>query len=303
MPPTPAARGDGRGQNSNRGPRGPRRRENEAQDRGNNRRAPRSIAVVELEVTLQSQQAQYVQERALFRVMRSLYTISVILRHIAKPKEVDDVLAVVFSRIDEVKKAIEADHARLTKLLEDSGAAFKLSFTRPTPVTVQISSPHARRYLELIQLLDKHMNLVEGLWLCELLSDTQRHEAQEGSTGQVLALAGQINEIETRARDAARRQGKEEDVAAELAETAASSAAPDDKAAETASVAEVPTDGSADAPVDDAVATDPVSEQVVVTEMPASTVARATLANAHDEPDVTATAGDAPVRTAAKTAA
>lgn len=220
MPPTPPPRGDGRRSTFNRGPRDPRQRENPGQDRQSNanRRPPRSIAVVELEVTLQSQQAQYVQERALFRVMRSLYTVSVILRHIAAPKDVDEVLKVVFARIAEVRANLEQSHARLSKVLADSGANPKLMFTQPAPVKVQISSPHARRYLELIQFLDKHMDLVERLWLCELLDDAQRHEAQDTATGQVLALAGQINDIETRARDAARRQGKEEIVAEELAE-------------------------------------------------------------------------------------
>lgn len=231
MPPTPAQRGNGRGDASNRTRRPQGRRPNEARDRDQNRR-PRSIAVVEVEVTLQSQQAQYVQERALFRVMRSLYAISVILRHIAAPKEVDDVLKVVYSRIDEVRKGIEQEHARLAKILKDSGAEPKLTFTQPAPVKVQISSPHAKRYLDLITFLDIYMALVETLWLSDLLDDAQRHEAQEAATGHVLSLAGQINDIETRAREAARRQGKDEVVAEELAETG-DARAPDETARDT----------------------------------------------------------------------
>ena len=178
--------------------------------------APRGYSRPEFHVpvTLQSAHAHRVVGRSLIRVARALYGIDVVLHAIGDARQMEEVEGLVDGLLGTFAQRLEEEIARVEALKSANGIAAVPRYTNPSRVTFRISSPQLSQYANLIQALDRLTVGIDTLWLSGLFSNRQRADAVYTWRNELLSVGRRIVEIEARARDFARRQGKEEEIAA-----------------------------------------------------------------------------------------
>ena len=175
-----------------------------------------SKPVLDQTLTIHSQNAQYVLQRghSFLLVVRALYAISVVLRIIGEEADMDRIETLVSERIDAVARMLQEEHARLKALAEEEGGVPVPRYTNPHEVTLRLSSPQLAQYVRLVVLLDKILMLLDGLWFAGVLSNKQRKDATYDLRRLVYGLGREIIDLERRARDSARRAGKDAELQA-----------------------------------------------------------------------------------------
>ena len=173
------------------------------------------MPVMSMKVKLYSDQAQRVYERSLDRLMRSLYATSVIMRILGAAEAARAASTEIERRLTEADNEIELKIQQTSELqrnleIQTEGT---ISYTLPKEVTVQISSPLAGRFLQIVRKMDTALLGVETMWFAGAFSDEQRFQEIGRITKVVYGVAQEIVRLEQRARAAARRTGKDEQVA------------------------------------------------------------------------------------------
>jgi len=178
-----------------------------------------SRPVFEETITIHSSHAQRILDRGYYRVAAALYAIDVVLRIIGDHDEMDAVETLVDGHIQAFATTMEQERQRLLMLREQSGITRQVKYTRPVTLKIQISSPQMAQYTVLIQVLDRLMMEIDSLWMNAVL--TSKQKALAGYTWRValLRIGREIMTLERRARDAAARDGKADEVAAATADT------------------------------------------------------------------------------------
>ena len=87
-----------------------------------------------------------------------------------------------------------------------------MAYTQPRTLTVKISSPQLALYTTLVQVLDRLMMEIDVLWLNRALSNKERKNAVYAWRVELLEVGRRIVLLERRAREAAVRQGKGDEV-------------------------------------------------------------------------------------------
>jgi hypothetical protein len=176
------------------------------------RRDAFSRPVFDQTIRIHSHHAQRLLDRGFLLVVRALYGIDVVLRILGDDEEMDQVEAIVGQLIAELAEALRAEHARLAQLREANGISATPRYTNPKQITVHISSPQLAQYTALIEELDRLMMAMDTLWLTGVLTNKQRADGAYQWRTRVLRAGREIIEIERRARAAAQRRGKGEEL-------------------------------------------------------------------------------------------
>ncbi|WP_295391009.1 hypothetical protein [uncultured Thiodictyon sp.] len=178
-----------------------------------------SRPVFEETITIHSSHAQRILDRGYYRVAAALYAIDVVLRIIGDHDEMDAVEGLVNGHIQTFATAMDDENKRLMILRDQSGSTRTVKYTRPITLRIQISSPQMAQYTLLIQELDRLMMAIDSLWMNAVLTSKQKAMAGYDWRVALLRIGREIMTLERRARDAAARYGKADEVAAATAET------------------------------------------------------------------------------------
>jgi hypothetical protein len=177
-----------------------------------------SRPVFEETIIIHSSHAQRILDRGYYRVAAALYAIDVVLRIIGDHDEMDAIEGLVDAHIQAFATAMEDENKRLMILRDQSGITRSVKYTRPITPRIQISSPQLAQYTLLIQVLDRLMMEIDSLWMNAVLTSKQKAIAGYEWRVALLRIGREIMALERRARDAAARYGKAEDVAAATAD-------------------------------------------------------------------------------------
>jgi len=184
-----------------------------------------SVPAFEQNVILNTLQAQKVMHRVFGRASGSLYRIDVILRIISGDADAERVEVVINTMLAEVEVALKEAAAEMGVKLEENGVDLLPTYDQPTEQVVRITSPHVARFLSLVRKLDALISQIDALWLSALMTNKDRNDAVYRWQQRVIGLGSRIIGLERRARLAAQRQGKGDEV-----ESAAPAPAPEQDA-------------------------------------------------------------------------
>lgn len=177
-----------------------------------------SVPAFEQNLTLNTLQAQKVMTRSFSRTAGSLYRIDVILRIIGGEESAERMEMVISTAIREVETELQNAQKQMSDLLEDNGVDQLPVYDTPTTESVRITSPHVSRFVGLVRKLDRLVSSIDALWLSGLMSNKEHSDALYTWQQKVIGLGSRIIGMERRAREAARNQGKSEEVAQNLPE-------------------------------------------------------------------------------------
>jgi len=193
----------------------------DAQPHPKPRREPTSRPEYRVGMTFKSAQARRVYERSFHTMSYSAFSVDVILRVIGgKPDAVNAVMTLIDERIEIFGQSIEAELSTLKAKAQERGLKNLPSYSNPMEVEVAISSPQAGKISRLLLRFDELMSVMDMLWFNGELSGDKRIELQQNFERRFYSLAGFLFNIQGRARNQAKRQGKEDEVQAEAPEQA-----------------------------------------------------------------------------------
>lgn len=178
--------------------------------------SPYSRAIIQRTVEFNSLQAQRVMHRSFEKLKQSLFSLSVILRIISDNEtEIEKIDAYIDEQFASAEEDFATEQARLRKVLEDNGVEDLAGYSRPETYKIELDSPRANTFLRLIALLDNLMLFIDTAWLCGEFDDKQKKNATFQWQQRLIKLAGRIIALEKRARVAATKKGKDEEVQAQ----------------------------------------------------------------------------------------
>ncbi|OED47526.1 hypothetical protein ACH42_02870 [Endozoicomonas sp. (ex Bugula neritina AB1)] len=186
-------------------------------------RAPASRPIFKQKLVVQSLQGQRIMNKSFEYVERSLFRLGVILRIIGEAEQIDEVNAVIQKFESEVKVDFQEHEARLCAILNQNGLGDDgmvdddslCEFTSPETYEIDISTPQLRQFIALLSNLDRVIQKTDTLWLMGAFSDKQRMIANYQAQQRLFRFAGRIIGLERRARFAAYKKGREQEVEAE----------------------------------------------------------------------------------------
>ena len=177
--------------------------------------SPHSRAIIQRTVEFNSLQAQKVMHRSFEKLKQSLFSLSVILRIISDNEtEIEKIDAYIDEQFVSAEEDLATEQARLRKILEDNGIEDLAGYSKPETYKIELDSPRANTFVRLIAQLDNLMLLIDTAWLCGEFDDKQKKNATFQWQQRLIKLAGRIIALEKRARVAATKKGKDEEVQA-----------------------------------------------------------------------------------------
>ena len=178
--------------------------------------SPYSRAIIKRTVVFKSLQSQRVMHRSFDKLKQSLFSLSVILRIISdEESEIEEIDIYIDEQFSSTEADLATEQTRLKKILEDNGVVELANYSKPESYEVEIDSPRANTFLRLITQLDDMMLLIDTAWLCSEFDDKQKKNATFQWQQRLIKLAGRIIALEKRARIAATKKGKEDEVRAQ----------------------------------------------------------------------------------------
>ena len=174
-----------------------------------------SVPAFEQMLKLNTLQAQKVMRRVFSRAAGSLYRTDVILRIIGGDEDAERVELVINQMLSEVETALQEAQKEMAQRLEENGVDVLPVYDAPTEEQVRITSPHVARFVSLVRKLDLLITQIDALWLSGLMTNKERNDAVYRWQQRVIGLGSRIIGLERRARQAAQRKGKGDQVEAE----------------------------------------------------------------------------------------
>lgn len=162
--------------------------------------------------TIYTLQAQRVVDRSLVRASYSLFSLDVILQVIGDRDQIDEVSDVVHGHISKASQDMGEKLTQMKALLEQHQITEQPTYTNPRELEVEITSPQVAQFLRLITQLDSLMAMIDTLWFHGVLTSKQRTQAGLEWQQHLNRLASRIIGVEKRARIAANKQGKRDEV-------------------------------------------------------------------------------------------
>jgi len=169
-----------------------------------------SQAFVNRNITLNSRFSQNAYTRIYESVSGSLYLLGIVLRIIGTEDDAQSVEEITDNMINNVETDLRNERDRLVVVMENNGIDdMRASYTSPITIDVQITSPRASRFLNMVELLDEISCRLDCLWLSNLISDQQYSNAGYMWQRRVVRLANRIRINTTRAIKSAKTKGEE----------------------------------------------------------------------------------------------
>jgi len=137
-----------------------------------------SMPFMKSKMTLQTEHAQSIFERANKLWEEAMITLSVTMRNF-KPEDQCLVVDAEADRIlEECVKRLETEQKRLVTLAESNGididGDFQIEYTLPRTYEANITSPRETRFHKMIRDFDSFCMLMDALWMMKLVTDRAR---------------------------------------------------------------------------------------------------------------------------------
>lgn len=187
-------------------------------------RAPRTHAdystpVLHKTLVLKSHQAQQVESRILATTMSSMYITEVVLRIIGDSKEAEAVSEIINSNLKGEEEALRATLAQLEQVRTSNMIDVVPEYSKPISKPLEVSSPQAMRFLMLLEGYDKLIGVVDSLWFAGVMDGKQKATATWEWQRRLVRLGNSVIALERRARAAAVRKNKGEEVSKVVGDT------------------------------------------------------------------------------------
>lgn len=154
---------------------------------------------------LNSFHAQQIYRRGFETASNALYSLSVVLRFIGSDEQARQVEAFVDEHLTNTIKDLQAESARLAKLMENDGIDAQVGYSGPQVFDVKISSPRILRFLNLVKEYDQMVAKLDALMLAEAIDENQYSVGIYEWKRRLLRLANRFRTQASRAVIAARR--------------------------------------------------------------------------------------------------
>ncbi|MBP3998242.1 hypothetical protein [Pseudomonas koreensis] len=178
-----------------------------------------STPTISSTVSLNTDVAQRVFRDTFQVASRSLFTIDVVTRALAKKNtafDYSEVLKAVMKIIDDIQTKLSKDKAQIEQLLTSENVRGKTRYDHSVEQAYSISTPHANRFALIISDLDSYLVLIDTAWLSGLIPSNSVADLKYGWRRSVLRATRQLTHI---ARDSMKKVNRSgEELAAEVRE-------------------------------------------------------------------------------------
>jgi hypothetical protein len=178
-----------------------------------------STPTISSSVSLHTDVAQRVFRDTFQVASRSLFTIDVVTRALAKKNtafDYSEVLNAVMKIIDDIQAKLSKDTAQIELVLASEKVISKTRYDHSVEQAYSISTPHANRFAVIISDLDNYLVLIDTAWLSGLIPSNAVADLKYGWRRSVLRATRQLTHI---ARDSMKKVNRSGDeLAAEVRE-------------------------------------------------------------------------------------
>lgn len=172
-----------------------------------------SQPIFEQVLTIHSLQGQRVMDRSFRALSGSLFRCEVILRIVGDEKANDAVEAKIADGLNKAAAEVESEIAQAQAVMQANGIDALPTYTNTKRYKIQIKTPQIANFARMVVKLDELMSLIDALWLMGGIIPTKQRMRQTWEWQQrLIRLANQIISLERRAREAAYRKGKGDEV-------------------------------------------------------------------------------------------
>lgn len=161
----------------------------------------KSLPSLTQRLILDTEEAQRVYQRTFSEILKNLYYLSVVAR-ISSDNEgaIDELNEQVEEKFADFFDSLEDEAVRLSALCYDNAITTLPTYSMPLEIDVEVSSPMANRYLQLLKKLDRVVQLLDSLWLAEHFTAKQKLRGTYEWQRKLVKVANQVREARNRAK-------------------------------------------------------------------------------------------------------
>ena len=160
-----------------------------SEHRGNSR------ATIERSISLNSTPATKVFNRHFGVVSANLYQIGVMVPVRSAPEIAEHLEEKLNEYFKQAEDGLSKESDRIHSIMESNGIDSEPSYTHPSAITVDITTPDANRFLHLIETLDRVCLLIDNVWLNGLFTNVQRNRALYNAQQRVARCGGRVRNL------------------------------------------------------------------------------------------------------------
>lgn len=158
-------------------------------------------------LSLSTKQAHRVMERSFRALSGSLFRSEVILRIIGQEDKIDELETFIKTTLEAAEKDITAELERAEAICEQNGVSTPATYTMIRTFSIQIKSPLIARYARVVVQLDRLIQMLDMLWLNDLISSKDRANTTFAWQQRIVRTAWAIVRVERKARAEAHAKG------------------------------------------------------------------------------------------------
>lgn len=160
-----------------------------SEHRGNSR------ATIVQQLKIESTPATKVYKRHFEIISAHLYNMGVMVPIITS----QDIASHLENQIDaymaQAEEGLNKEISRLQGIMESNAIDTEPTYTNPEVIEVEITTPHAARFLRMISHLDRTCLLVDTIWLHGVFTNSQRNRALYNCQQRVARVGGRIRNL------------------------------------------------------------------------------------------------------------
>lgn len=161
----------------------------------------KSLPSLTQRLVLDTEEAQRVYQRTFSEILKNLYYLSVIARISSDDERaIDELNEQVEVKFVDFFDCLEDEAVRLSALCYDNAVTALPTYSMPLEVDVDVSSPMAKRYLQLLIKLDRIVKLLDSLWLSEHFTAKQKLRGTYEWQRKLVKVANQVREARNQAK-------------------------------------------------------------------------------------------------------
>ena len=160
------------------------------------RRTARKLPVpaLHVNVTLHTALSQRVYNRCFESIKADIYTLSVSTRTLDLDHAADAAETFMAEAFDQLKRDLTEDIRRADTLMSENDITATGEYDTTTKVDAQVTSPQAKRYLDLIVAVDTLVVRLDALWLHEIIETRQSKDRAYQWQRRLFKTANRIRE-------------------------------------------------------------------------------------------------------------
>lgn len=149
-----------------------------------------SFPALKQKMCLETSKPQRTYEKNGLKLMSAFLNAEVSLRHLGMDKECDQISKVIHNKLTKIEENLNKKRELFDALIKENNVKGRPNYSNPKNYDVELRSPWAGRYVQMLEEMDKIIIKLDSLWLSGFIPSQEKHKQEKDVTRELDSFSG-----------------------------------------------------------------------------------------------------------------